>query len=199
MRGGFCMKTKRVIFVVMRAILLFVIMPCLAIHFLLTGFPIPLIRIGSLKNPIQIQNVESTWFIGKQGEKIILPYVSELPITNIVFREALSRGVEVDQHGNVYGLLKIWHWCGNDPVRYHIQRINLSVLVATLEPDLLNISIEFITDIKMAEHALNAVRSHHQGVNSYSKHGWNINNLYRLEAIEKYCFPNVTKEIPKRD
>ena len=30
-----------------------------------------------------------------------------------------KHGVEVGADGRVFGLVRVWHWCGNDPVGYH--------------------------------------------------------------------------------
>ena len=35
---------------------------------------------------------------------------------------ATASGVELAPDGRVYGLVRIHHWCGNDPVQTHIAR-----------------------------------------------------------------------------
>jgi len=185
------MNNKKITYILLRKFFFFIVIPFIGVHFLLTGFPVPIIIIKSLKKPIQIKKIEPNYLLSIKEQKIILPYISELPTTNIVFHEALSRGVEVDKHGNVYGLIKISHSTGSSAVRYHIQRINLSALVITLDPDLINIPTNLFTNIKMAEHSLNAARSRYQIINSYSKQGWKNSNLYRLKNIERYCFPDT--------
>jgi hypothetical protein len=38
----------------------------------------------------------------------------------------IKRGVEIAPDGRVYGLVRVHHWCGNDPVREHIARVDLA-------------------------------------------------------------------------
>lgn len=61
---------------------------------------------------------------------IQLPGVLKLPPLSTALKEATSRGVEIDEQGRVYGLVRIHHWCGNDPVGEHIARVDLAELVA---------------------------------------------------------------------
>jgi len=109
----------------------------------------------------------------------MLPYVAQLPVTNVVFREALSRGVEIDTHGNVYGLLKISH-PSNEPVCYNVQRINLTALVAILEPDFVHIS----GNSERARKIFDSIRSCRQSIHTYSKYGWSVRNLVYLRLLE---------------
>jgi hypothetical protein len=141
--------------------------------------------VDSLKNPIMIQAIEPHYLVGEDGQKIALPYVLQLPVTNEVFSAALSRGVEIDTHGNVYGLLKIWHYCGTDPVRLHIARINLTALVILLEPDFIHLTV----DTAEATRIQNFIRFGSKAGSTYSEHGWSVTGLALLREVEEYCFP----------
>lgn len=63
------------------------------------------------------------------GSVVKIPYVVEVPTNLPLLQEALKRGIEIDQQGHVVGLIKVWHWCGNDPIRSHVGRIDLSGLL----------------------------------------------------------------------
>ena len=158
----------------------------LASHVILTG-TVPVVFIESLKRPIKIQKIDFEYLIGKQGQKIVIPHILQLPTTNIVFRQALSRGVEIDAHGNVYGLLRID--TGTTALTYIVRRINLSALVATLDPDLIDTSM----DSEMVRLALDKARRRNQEINTYSGRGWSIYNLPQLELVEQYCFSDMIK------
>jgi hypothetical protein len=56
-----------------------------------------------------------------------LPGVAALPEVSELLAAMVERGVELDpRDGRVYGLLPIWHWCGDDPVRRHVARVDLA-------------------------------------------------------------------------
>lgn len=42
-------------------------------------------------------------------------------------------GIEVRGDGRVYGLVRVHHWCGNDPVVEHYARVDLAHLVLYFE------------------------------------------------------------------
>lgn len=55
-----------------------------------------------------------------------LPGIHGLPSLSPALSEMTKRGVEVGADGRVYGLVRVHHWCGNDPVREHIARVDIS-------------------------------------------------------------------------
>lgn len=100
-----------------------------ALHVLLTGPLLPRRIVERLNNPVQVKQITSIGFITADGRLIKMDHVKEVPTNSVVVREAVSRGIELSEDGRTFGLLKIWHWCGNDPVRYHIGRVDLSALI----------------------------------------------------------------------
>src|SRR5262249_40988758 len=51
--------------------------------------------------------------------------ISDPVPTNLAAIPALtSRGIEVCE-GRPIGLVKVWHWCGNDPIRNHVARVDV--------------------------------------------------------------------------
>jgi hypothetical protein len=80
-----------------------------------------------------------------------------LPKSDPVFAKALEHGVEVDESGEVYGLIDPPRMCGNDPVVYYRERVNLSELAGLLNPDGMDDSIvppEEIQTLKVSTHPL---------------------------------------------
>ncbi len=63
---------------------------------------------------------------------IQLPEFRTLPSTSLALSEVQKRGVEIDAQGRVFGLVRVVHWCGNDPVREHIAKVNVSDMLTFL-------------------------------------------------------------------
>ena len=108
--------------------------------FILPGGPHLFRRTGPtevLNDPRSVQTVSPHGLILVDGSLVKIPYVAEIPTNLPVLQEAIKRGVEVDRQGHVVGLIKVWHWCGNDPIRSHVGRIDLSglLLFAGARPD----------------------------------------------------------------
>lgn len=84
-----------------------------------------------LNDPILVQGWSSEGLIA--GKRIIpLPGIGPLPSTSTALAKAIENGVEVATDGRVYGLVRVHHWCGNDPVRYHLARVDLAFLLIYL-------------------------------------------------------------------
>lgn len=64
------------------------------------------------------------------GRTLPLPEVQGAPAApGPYFRAATAWGVEVAPAGRAIGLLPIHHWCGNDPVRRRLARVDLARLL----------------------------------------------------------------------
>jgi len=55
-----------------------------------------------------------------------------LPSQSAALTEATKRGVEVHADGRVWGVVRVYQWCGNDPVREHIARVDLADMMTFL-------------------------------------------------------------------
>jgi hypothetical protein len=96
---------------------------------------VPLFRrsvIDKLEAPVQIRTLRPDGLVTADGRVIRLPYVRLLPVSNLIFAAATTRGVELGPNGTVMGLIDVHHWCGNDPVGKHIGRIDLAALALFL-------------------------------------------------------------------
>ncbi len=84
-----------------------------------------------LNDPIAVQGWTAEGLI--TGKTVIpLPGIGPLPATSLALTQAIPHGVEVAPDGRVYGLVKIHHWCGNDPVRHHLARVDLASMLVFL-------------------------------------------------------------------
>ena len=143
------------------------------LHLLLSGQLFPKHIVEKLRNPHPVVKITKKGFIISDGRLIKVRYVSELPINSNILQAAVKNGIEVDEYGNTFGLLKIWHWCGNDPVRYHIARVNLTnlILASGGKPD---------PDIP--QDILKKLIPEHWELH-YGEHGLNISDFLRIRCI----------------
>ena len=95
----------------------------------LFNFPVPLVHLESLTNPRPVKGWTTDGLILADGKQLRLPGVAQLPLESKALTEATGSGVEVRPDGRVFGLVRKWHWCGNDPVQFDLQRVDLSHLV----------------------------------------------------------------------
>lgn len=68
------------------------------------------------------------------GRHVRLTGTEPLPLNSPLLEQAIVHGVELTPEGRVIGLLKIHHWCGNDPVRLHLARVDLADLLTYSRP-----------------------------------------------------------------
>lgn len=151
-------------------------------HLILTGHPVPLIRVENLKDAAAVNHVISNRLVLVDGREVVIPHVTSLPSNSPVFIAAIERGVETTEDGQVFVLLKLHHWCGNDPVRYDLRRLNLSELVVALDPDCIE-GVELTEDDKAS-----LARLKRFDLNKYGKWGWRIGNIYNLETVRMILY-----------
>ena len=94
--------------------------------FMLTGRFTPIHKIESLRAPVTVKAWTPDGLSLSDGRMVQLPGVHALPSVSPALTEMTKRGVEVAADGRVYGLVRVHHWCGNDPVREHIARLDIS-------------------------------------------------------------------------
>jgi len=105
------------------------VIPLCGFYFLLTGSPFPLFQIERLNSPVKVTAINVDGLLTEDGRKLTIKYIPTIPTELPALRDAVRDGIEVDRDGYLVGRLKIHHWCGNDPVRYHLGKVNLSCLL----------------------------------------------------------------------
>lgn len=78
---------------------------------------------------MKITAINADGLLAEDGRKLTIKHIQTIPTELPALRDAVRDGVEVHPDGYLVGMLKIHHWCGNDPVRYHLGRVNLSCLL----------------------------------------------------------------------
>lgn len=85
------------------------------------------VHIEWLRDPQRVERYTESGLLLKDGRELRLPGVAELTEPTPFLDVAIVRGVESGQ-GRPIGLMRIWHWCGNDAMRYHLERVDLANL-----------------------------------------------------------------------
>jgi len=104
-------------------------------HFLLTGSPIPLIITGSLDHPREVSAIEDDGLLLRGGKFLALPHARLIRDHPAARDDLLRYGVEISPAGGLTGLFRIHHWCGNDPVRAELARVDLLALATLFDCD----------------------------------------------------------------
>lgn len=94
--------------------------------FMLTGRFSPINQIETLQSPVSVTGWSSDGLKLADGRTVQLSGLRALPGQSAALAEATKRGGEITSDGRVWGLVKVHHWCGNDPVREHIARVDLA-------------------------------------------------------------------------
>ena len=89
-------------------------------------------KIETLQHPIAVTGWNSDGLSLADGRTAPIPGLRLLPRHSAALAETTQRGVEIHAGGRIWGLVRIHHWCGNDPVQEHIARIDLSDMVTFL-------------------------------------------------------------------
>ena len=98
-------------------------------RYLRTGRFLAVDRVETLENPLSVLGWNKAGLELSDGSFVPLPGVTALPAQSLVLAEATRRGVEIDPNGRVIGLVRVHHWCGSDPVRRHVTRVDLAHLL----------------------------------------------------------------------
>jgi hypothetical protein len=104
-------------------------------HYRLTGSFWPIDIIESLKLPVAVKHWTANGLHLVDGRKIQLQGFKELPEKSDALAEVINNGVELGTNGRLYGLVRVNHWCPNDPVRKHIAKVDIAKMLTYLGED----------------------------------------------------------------
>lgn len=77
-----------------------------------------------LTNPVQIVSADADQLVLADGSKRTVPHVSEL-----IAAFPSINAVEVKPDGTLWCLIGLDHWCGNDPIGTHVEKVPLTALI----------------------------------------------------------------------
>ncbi len=125
--------------------------------------------IDRLDSPVKVVSWKTDGLRLADGRILMPPGMSSLPDVSERLAAATRRGVEIATDGRVYGLISVDHWCGNDPIRRHIVRTDLALM------------LEFTGEGKTAHPRRNQdVTSGDLEASSYSHGKWSVVGYSRL-------------------
>ena len=159
-------------------------------HLLLTGHLFPIKIVEHLKDPVPVTGWTAEGLIVADGRTIPLPGVRGLPGPSAALSAVTQAGAEVACDGRVYGLVRIHHWCGNDPVSEHLARVDIACMLRFLS-------------VGEQETARGADEFRNSPVGgSFSKWGWEIGEyeLYRqwLASLTRPRVPTTQPGSPSQ-
>jgi hypothetical protein len=141
--------------------------------FMLTGHFTPIRKVESLRTPVRVQAWTADGLLLADGRTLPLPKLRALPSQSAALSEVIKRGVEVASNGRVYGLVRVHHWCGNDPVREHIARVDISDMMTFLRVG------ETVGVVPEAQSRV------HEPGGAFSKWGWRVGEFYQFESWQR--------------
>jgi hypothetical protein len=100
---------------------------------LIFGYPFPISIVEKLDDPIAVKGWAAEGLNLADGRTVQLAGFTALPEKSELLSLATKRGVEIADDGTVTGLISIFHKCGNDPVKKHIARVDLSEMLMYTE------------------------------------------------------------------
>jgi len=142
-------------------------------YYLLTKRFVPIKKIETLHNAVVVTGWFSNGFKLSDGRTVQLPGIHSLPDASPALTEATKRGVEVGAEGRVWGLVRIHHWCGNDPVREHIARIDLSDMMTFLRVG------EPFVPVPESESLVT------EPGGSFTEWGWRVGEFYQFQSWQR--------------
>lgn len=135
---------------------------------MLTGRFFPVHKIEMLNSPVAVKGWTPDGLMLSDGRRVSLPGIHALPGVSPALTEMTKRGVEIAPNGQIFGLVRVDHWCGNDPVREHIVRVDLGDAMMFLHVGQ--------TDVPVP-HAELTVR---EAGGDFAKRGWNVSEYMQF-------------------
>jgi len=142
-------------------------------YYRLTGRFSPIKQIASLQAPVAVRDWTTEGLLLKDGRKLPVPGLRSLPRESDALAEISVRGIEIGTNGRIYGLVKVHHWCGNDPVRDHIAKVDVSEMLLFLrvgEP------LEPIAGSELETYAVGTAGGR------FSQHGWDVSEYAQFRG-----------------
>lgn len=83
----------------------------------------------TLVAPVSVRGWTRDALLLADGRELPLP--GDLHRNSILLAEVTRQGIEI-LNGRPIGLIRVWHWCGNDPIGRHVARVDLMDLLLYL-------------------------------------------------------------------
>jgi hypothetical protein len=137
----------------------------------------PLSIVETLQGPVALAGWTSDALDLADGRRVKLAGVRNIRADSLALAEVKRNGGVEIGGGGVYGLVKVWHWCGNDRVRRHVARVDVERLLVFLgEADAATPGTAEL-ERQMAESG----RRREQP--DLSAFGWNVSEFYEFRSF----------------
>lgn len=85
-----------------------------------------------LENPTAVVSVEADGVRLSDGRFFSWGLGMPVPPHLAALGALTAHGVDVAPDGRMSGLVEVWHWCGNDPIRKHLARVDIGLVLEFL-------------------------------------------------------------------
>ena len=136
-------------------------------------------KIDSLNNPVEVKGWKREGIVLVDGRSLQLPGFLSLPDHSVALTAAIKRGIEIAPDGKLYGLMRIHHWCGNDPVREQLARVNISDVMMFLHVG------------QPASPIPEADSTARENEAMFTEWGWNVSEFGQFKAWEEFKDANL--------
>jgi hypothetical protein len=137
----------------------------------------PIKKIAYLQSPTAVKGWTADGLLLADGRTLTLPGLRSLPPQSAALTEVTARGVEIGTNDRIYGLVKVHHWCGNDPVRERIAKVDISDMLIFLRLG------EPVVPIDGTELAQYVARNPGEG---FSEFGWNVSDYMQFTSWVRF-------------
>lgn len=101
-------------------------------NLLMFGWAWPIFIIERLDHPIPVKGWDEQGLILADGQKVMPKGMKSLPKDFPGMKALTMRGVDLEPDGRVFGLVELFHGCGNDPIRGEYRRVDFGLALTYL-------------------------------------------------------------------
>lgn len=86
----------------------------------------------ALERPTPVEGIDDSGLVLRDGRRVAWGFEVPNAAQSRALQAAVAQGVEVTPDGRAIGLVRIHHWCGNDNIRLHWERVDVRALLEFL-------------------------------------------------------------------
>ncbi|MBL8800477.1 MAG: hypothetical protein JNN27_00655 [Planctomycetes bacterium] len=86
----------------------------------------------ALERPTPVEGIDDSGLVLRDGRRVAWGFEVPNAAQSRALQAAVAQGVELTPDGRAIGLVRIHHWCGNDSIRLHWERVDVRALLEFL-------------------------------------------------------------------